>query len=161
MACLGSRSRGSRELEPCWSLVIRGAQHGQTGFRTAVDEQGHTWEQEVLLGPQSTSALEQGDLGYVHDVLPRTCRPTKRLKSTGQYESGSCNCWGSDAQLVTGFLHDLKEGSKCWLSCNVFSDRLYHTSLGCEKTLLTKAARALQRDEKKPNRAWVLGCYSL
>lgn len=24
-----------------WSLVIRGAQHGQLGFRTAVDEQGH------------------------------------------------------------------------------------------------------------------------
>lgn len=30
---------------------------------------------------------EQGDLRYVHDVLPRTCRPTKRLKSTGPYQS--------------------------------------------------------------------------
>lgn len=84
------------------ALIIRGAQHGQTGFRTAVHEQGHTL-QELLLWPRSASTLERGDLGYMHDVLPRTCRPTKRLKSTGQYESGSSNCWWADAQLVTGF----------------------------------------------------------
>lgn len=37
------------------ALFIRGAQHGQTGFRTAVHEQGHTpQEQELLLWPQST-----------------------------------------------------------------------------------------------------------
>lgn len=36
------------------ALLIRGAQHGQIGFRTAVDEQGHTQEQEWLLWPQPT-----------------------------------------------------------------------------------------------------------
>lgn len=145
MACLGSHSCGSR----AGALLIRRAQHGQIGSRTAADEQGHTREQELLLWPQSTGTLQQGDLGYVPDVLPRTCRPTEKLKSAGRSESGSCNCWWSDAQLVTGFLCELKEGSECPLSCDVFSERLwlYRGSGGCEKPLLTKAACALWRDK--------------
>lgn len=149
MACLGSRSCGRGELEPCYQ--------GCSAWTNWIQEcnwWAGTWEQELQLWPQSSSTQEKGDLGYVDDVLPMTCRSTKRLKSTGQYESGSCNCWWSDAQLVTGFLHNLKEGPKCWLSCNVFSERLwlYHVSWGSEKPLLTKSACALWREEKKNSR---------
>lgn len=55
-----------------------------------------------------------------------------------------------------------QEGSECPLSCNVFSERLrlYRVSWGCEKPLLTKAARALWRDEKKTQQSlrgpWLL-----
>lgn len=84
-----------------WSLVIRGAQHGQIGFRTAANEQGHTWEQELQLWPQSTCTLEQGDLGSGHDVLPRTCRLTKRLKSTGQYENMNMEAITADDLMLS------------------------------------------------------------
>lgn len=147
MACLGSCSCGRGEL----GLAHQGCS-AQTNFIQDCNWWAgtHTGAGTAALATLNRH-LEQGDLGYVPGVLPRTCRPTKRLKSTGWYKSGSCNCWWSDAQLVTGFLHDLKEGSECPLSCDVFSERLwlYRVSWGCEKPLLPKAARALWGDENK------------
>lgn len=63
-----------------------------------------------------------------------------------------------------------QEGSECPLSCNVFSERLrlYRMSWGCEKPLLTKAARALLKgweknptEPKRPLAATVCSCYTV
>lgn len=91
------------------ALFIRGSQHGQIGFRTAADEQGHIQKQEWLLWPQSIGTRNNVILGTCMMCSPGHAGLQKRPKSTSPYESGSCNCWWSDAQLVTGFLCDLRK----------------------------------------------------
>lgn len=149
MACLGSRSRGRGELEPCYQ--------GCSAWTNWIQDCSGWAGTHTRAGTAALATIDQHPgtrwSRLCARCAPQTCRPTKRLKSAGQHESGSCNGWWSDAHLVTGFLHDLKEGSKCWLSCNVFSERFraFHVSWGCEKPLLTKAAMCLMKGwEKNP-----------
>lgn len=146
MACLGSRSRGSRELEPCSSGVLS-MDRLHSGLQS-MSRDTHCGSRNCCSGHNQAAPWNEVIWGTWLMGSPGHAGPQR-----GWYQLVSMNLEAQtpNAQLVTGFLHDLKEGSKCWLSCKVFSERLwlYHMSWGCEKPLLTKVACFLWWDEEK------------
>lgn len=143
------------------ALFIRGAQHGQSGFRTAVPEQRHTLqEQDCGSGHNEPAPWNEVTWGTCMMCSPGHAGPQR---GWNQLVSVNLEAVTADELMLSSSLASYTTSRKVlsadW-AVKCFQRGYGCTTWGCEKPLLTKAACSFWRDGENTQQS-LRGCYSL